>query len=49
MNRQEALRQLPLRLTAGAFMLNSGFGKVWLLGFGLSLTFDGLAGRGGRR
>ncbi len=28
MNRQELLRQLPLRLTAGAFMLNSGFGKV---------------------
>lgn len=28
MNRQEVLRQLPLRLTAGAFMLNSGFGKV---------------------
>jgi uncharacterized membrane protein YphA (DoxX/SURF4 family) len=28
MTRQEALRRLPLRLTAGAFMLNSGFGKV---------------------
>jgi len=22
---------------------------VWLLGIGLSLTFDGLAGKGGRR
>jgi uncharacterized membrane protein YphA (DoxX/SURF4 family) len=28
MTREEALRRLPLRLTAGAFMLNSGFGKV---------------------
>jgi hypothetical protein len=28
MNRKEVLRQLPLRLTAGAFMLSSGFGKA---------------------
>jgi hypothetical protein len=28
MNRKQALRRLPLRLTAGAFVLNSGFGKV---------------------